>query len=105
MVAKVIKNLHFIVKLYGKVWAAAKLLVNLQRFSNDYSMTTKRYIITIMALMLLMPVGAQKITIGTLTTKDGGDYNGEIQSGKPHGKGRTVYKNGNVYEGQRPHSI
>ena len=63
-------------------------------------MTTKRYITTILALSLLLPVGAQKMTLGTSKTKDGGDYNGELQAGKPHGKGRTVYKNGNVYEGE-----
>ena len=63
-------------------------------------MTTKRYITTIISLMLLMPVSAQKMTLGTTTTKDGGNYNGEMQAGKPQGKGRTVYKNGNVYEGE-----
>ena len=35
---------------------------------------------------------AQKITLGTYKMKDGGEYKGEMQSGKPHGKGRTVSK-------------
>ena len=41
-------------------------------------MTTKRYITTIMSLMLLMPVCAQKMTLGTTTTNDGGKYNGDL---------------------------
>ena len=62
---------------------------------------TKKYIFTsIFALMLTLPCGAQKMTLGTAITKDGGEYNGELQSGKPHGKGRTTYKNGNIYEGE-----
>lgn len=42
---------------------------------------------------------AQKITLGSCETKDGGFYQGEMVSGKPHGKGRTEYKNGDTYEG------
>ena len=55
----------------------------------------KRFIYTILMLMLPLMVGAQKITLGSAKTKDGGDYNGEMVSGKPNGKGRTIYKNGN----------
>ena len=52
--------------------------------------------------MLLIPtvVHAQKITLGSCTTKDGGQYKGEMMSGKPEGKGKTLYKNGDVYEGE-----
>ena len=32
-------------------------------------------------------------------THDGGDYYGELKSGKPDGYGKAVYKNGNQYEG------
>ena len=60
----------------------------------------KRFIYTILMLMLPLMVGAQKITLGSAKTKDGGDYNGEMVSGKPNGKGRTIYKNGNSYEGE-----
>ena len=42
---------------------------------------------------------AQKITLGTCTTKDGGEYSGEMVGGKPQGKGKATYKNGNRYEG------
>ena len=38
---------------------------------------------------------AQKITLGNCTTSDGGQYKGEIVSGKANGKGKATYKNGN----------
>ena len=60
----------------------------------------KRFTYTILMLMLPLMVGAQKITLGSAKTKDGGDYNGEMVAGKPNGKGRTIYKNGNSYEGE-----
>ena len=63
-------------------------------------MTTKYFSTMILTLLLALPAGAQKLTLGSTTTKDGGKYNGEMQAGKPHGKGRTTYKNGNVYEGE-----
>ena len=44
--------------------------------------------------------GAQKITVGTCTTKDGATYNGEMMGNKPHGKGIAKFKNGDVYEGE-----
>ena len=49
---------------------------------------------------------AQKITLGNCTTSDGGQYKGEIVSGKANGKGKAnekgkaTYKNGNWYEGE-----
>lgn len=43
---------------------------------------------------------AQKITLGSCTTADGGTYQGEMVGGKPQGKGRAVYKNGDWYEGE-----
>ena len=63
-------------------------------------MTTKYFSTILLTLLLALPAGAQKLTLGTTTTKDGGSYNGEMQAGKPHGKGKTTYKNGNVYEGE-----
>ena len=47
-----------------------------------------------------LTASAQKITLGSCVTKDGGEYKGEMQSGKPQGKGKTTWKNGNVYEGE-----
>ena len=58
-----------------------------------------RYIFLIVLLTVTSVALAQKVTLGSCTTKDGGAYNGEMQSGKPHGKGVTKWKNGNVYEG------
>ena len=63
-------------------------------------MTIRKYITTTIFLLLPMMAGAQKITLGSTTTKDGGDYQGEMVMGKPHGKGRTTWKNGNYYEGE-----
>ena len=59
-----------------------------------------RYTFIILFITLILPVGAQKITLGSCQTRDGGEYKGEMQSGKPHGKGKTVWKNGNTFEGQ-----
>ena len=42
---------------------------------------------------------AQKISLGSCTTRDGGQYKGEMVGGKPQGKGTTVFKNGDTYEG------
>ena len=48
-----------------------------------------------------MSVGAQgqKLTLGSCATHDGGQYKGEMQAGRPHGKGITQFKNGDTYEG------
>lgn len=60
----------------------------------------KNYILlTILSFILPLVCEAQKITLGSCETKDGGLYQGEMVSGKPHGKGRTEYKNGDTYEG------
>ena len=60
----------------------------------------KKYITTIIIAALPLLGSAQKITLGSATTKDGGDYQGELLAGKPHGKGRTTWENGNTYEGE-----
>ena len=55
------------------------------------AMNRKKYIINILTyLLFLTPLSAsaQKITLGSATTKDGGQYQGEMMQGKPHGKGR-----------------
>lgn len=53
----------------------------------------KNYILlTILSFILPLVCEAQKITLGSCETKDGGLYQGEMVSGKPHGKGRTEYK-------------
>ena len=54
--------------------------------------------------MLFISASAQKIRMGSCTTKDGGEYSGEITTlllkQVPHGKGKTVYPNGDTYEGE-----
>ena len=61
-------------------------------------MNLRHTLLTILAAAFTT-VSAQKVTLGSCTTKDNGQYNGEMQSGKPQGKGRTVWTNGNTYEG------
>ena len=48
-----------------------------------------RYIFLFILLAATSVAMAQKVTLGACTTKDGGEYKGEMQSGKPHGKGIT----------------
>ena len=60
------------------------------------------YKISVASLMLFfipLSMGAQKISLGSCITKDGGQYKGEMVSGKPQGKGATVFPNGDTYEG------
>ena len=45
-------------------------------------------------------VSAQRITLGSCKMPDGGSYQGEMQAGKPHGKGRTTWKDGDMFEGE-----
>lgn len=43
---------------------------------------------------------AQKVVIGTYEfPKDKAVYYGELEGGKPEGKGKTTFKTGDVYEG------
>ena len=49
--------------------------------------------------MLPLTVVAQKISLGTCETHDNGIYQGEMLGGKPHGKGKTTFSNGDTYEG------
>ena len=41
-----------------------------------------------------------EIKIGNYTFKDGSVYTGEMKGRKPNGKGKTVFKNGDIYEGE-----
>ena len=60
----------------------------------------KRNILWVFVTLSSMTLYAQKITLGSCTTADGGAYQGEMSSGKPHGKGRATYQNGDWYEGE-----
>ena len=61
----------------------------------------KRYNFFLFALIATCSVFsyAQKIVVGTYTFKDGAVYTGDLFNGKPNGRGRTVFKNGDIYEG------
>ena len=52
----------------------------------------KRNIILAFYSLLALSVSAQKITLGSCKMKDGGEYKGQMMSGKPHGKGTTYGK-------------
>ena len=39
-----------------------------------------------------------EIKIGNYTFKDGSVYTGEMKGRKPNGKGKTVFKNGDIYD-------
>ena len=60
----------------------------------------KKYIIYAFFLLTIPATVNAQIKIGNYTFKDGGEYTGEMKSRKPNGKGKTVYKNGDAYEGE-----
>lgn len=55
---------------------------------------------TLLALAIPFTMMAQKITLGSCKTHDNGQYKGQMQAGKPHGKGNTLFENGDTYEGE-----
>ena len=63
-------------------------------------MNLNHKILAIIIALFPITLFAQKITLGSCTTKDNGEYKGEMLSGKPNGKGTTVYKNGDRFEGE-----
>ena len=63
-------------------------------------MNFKTQILTLLFVLIPLAISAQKITLGSCTTRDGGMYKGEMSGGKPYGKGNTLYKNGDSYEGE-----
>lgn len=63
-------------------------------------MNIKQTILSLSLVFLPICAMAQKITLGSCTTRDGGQYKGEMVSGKPNGKGNTVFANGDTYEGE-----
>ena len=60
----------------------------------------RKHIIYTLFCMLPLTVVAQKISLGTCETHDNGIYQGEMLGGKPHGKGKTTFSNGDTYEGE-----
>ena len=59
----------------------------------------KTIILSLFSLAVAFSASAQKIVVGSCTLKDGGIYTGQLMSGKPTGKGRVQYENGDTYEG------
>ena len=59
----------------------------------------KKYVY-ILLLLASVSTWPRQIKIGNYTFKDGGEYTGELKGRKPNGKGKTIYKNGNTYEGE-----
>ncbi len=54
-------------------------------------------------LLTFLPAAsyAQKSSTGSYTfPKDKSSYYGELESGKPNGKGKTIFVNGDSYEGE-----
>ena len=47
-----------------------------------------------------MSASAQ-LSLGYYKFKDGSEYTGELKGKRPNGKGKTVFKNGDVYECKR----
>ena len=68
----------------------------------DIYMNKNKYII--IGLMLIAGISsawAQKVVIGNyIFPKDKATYYGELEGGKPHGKGKTTFKSGDTYEGE-----
>lgn len=60
----------------------------------------KKYIYILLLLASVSTLATAQIKIGNYTFKDGGEYTGELKGRKPNGKGKTIYKNGNTYEGE-----
>ena len=52
------------------------------------------YITIIFSVLPLFSLGQN------VTTRDGGQYKGELLHGRPEGKGKATYKNGDYYEGE-----
>ena len=66
---------------------------------STFLLTGKQMMLAMMLACSPLAMSAQKISLGSCITRDGGQYKGEMVSGKPQGKGSTVYKNGDTYEG------
>jgi len=65
-------------------------------------MNFSRYIFTgIFMASFCCPSWAQKVVIGNYVfPKDKATYYGELEGGKPNGKGKTTFKTGDTYEGE-----
>ena len=55
-------------------------------------------VLLIVTLYTNSSIMAQGVKIGNYKFKKGGEYQGELYRGKPHGHGKAVFKNGDTYE-------
>ena len=60
----------------------------------------KKYAYILLILASVSTMATAQIKIGNYSFKDGSEYTGELKGRKPNGKGKTVFKNGDIYEGQ-----
>ena len=60
----------------------------------------KRYEYILILLFLIATEVTAQIKIGNYTFKDGAEYVGELKGRRPHGKGKTTFKSGDIYEGE-----
>ena len=61
---------------------------------NKLSCRSKCFFLALALAMASVDDSAQKISLGSCITRDGGQLKGGTLSGKPQGLGTTIYKNG-----------
>ena len=62
-------------------------------------MTRHTYLLFALMTFGSLSVSAQ-MSLGYYKFKDGAEYTGELKGRRPNGKGKTVFKNGDTYEGE-----
>ena len=60
----------------------------------------KKYILYAFFVLSLPSLVEAQIKIGNYSFKDGSVYTGELKGRRPNGKGKTLFKNGDSYEGE-----
>ena len=63
-------------------------------------MMNKHIFLLFMWMTLGSASASAQLSLGYYKFKDGAEYTGELKGRRPNGKGRTVFRNGDVYEGQ-----
>ena len=61
-----------------------------------------KHTLFLFALLAFSSVSASaQLSLGYYQFKDGSEYTGELKGRRPNGKGKTVFRNGDVYEGAK----
>ena len=64
-------------------------------------MRKNKHTLFLFALLAFSSVSASaQLSLGYYQFKDGSEYTGELKGRRPNGKGKTVFRNGDVYEGE-----